>query len=383
MIKEYFLKNGDSTFGYNIYLGIDPVTNKEVRKRKRGFKTKRDAEIAEARALIKFEEKGFASAPKQMTYQEVFNLWWESEYKLGVKGSTLMKTKRTFDNHILPEFGELIISKVSPQFCQQQINQLREKLVHYRVVKNYAARVFDYAFRMDIIKSNPFDKTVTPKRMKRVDDSKFENYYNREELTEFLACVKKDLSMRWYAYFRLLAYTGMRLSEGLALYWNDIDFVESTVNIEKALARTEQGVVLDTTKTAKSTRVISLDDETLKILKKWKHQQSMDLLQQGINVNSNDEQLVFNNTSNQFTNPSQPYARMKSIQNKNNLRTIVSIHGFRHTHISLLFEAGAELKTVQDRVGHTDVHTTMNIYAHVTKEAEKKSVQKFVDYMEN
>lgn len=69
------------------------------------------------------------------------------------------------------------------------------------------------------------------------------------------------------------------------------------------------------------------------------------------------------------------------ILNKYKLSKITT-HGLRHTHCSLLFEAGASLKEVQDRLGHSDVKTTMNIYAHFTKQAKEEAILKFTDYME-
>lgn len=69
------------------------------------------------------------------------------------------------------------------------------------------------------------------------------------------------------------------------------------------------------------------------------------------------------------------------VQKKYNLKQI-STHKLRHTHCSLLFEAGASLKEVQDRLGHSDVKTTMDIYTHVTKKAKDEAIQKFTKYMD-
>lgn len=382
MIKSYELKSGKKKYMYNVYLGLDPVTNKEIRKEKRGFATEREARIAEARLILDFEENGLPSAPKNSTYKETFELWWESEYKGNVKESTQHKTIGIFENHILPAFGEMNIDKISPQYCQTQVNAWRDKLFNFRMVKNYADRVFDYAKRMDMIKSNPLDKIAMPKRMETIEKSEYDKYYTKEELNEFLKCVKDDLGIRWYAYFRLLSYSGMRLGEGLALLWDDIDFEESTININKTLTRGDKNrVYVETTKTTSGRRTIDMDDVTMNILKQWKMHQASELLKFGINVNGVDDQIVFSTIRNTYINPSQPYARMKSIQKRNGLREQVSTHGFRHTHISLLFDAGAELQEVQDRVGHTDVQTTMNIYTHVTKNTKKDTVQKFAEYM--
>lgn len=59
----------------------------------------------------------------------------------------------------------------------------------------------------------------------------------------------------------------------------------------------------------------------------------------------------------------------------------ITAHGFRHTHCSLLFEAGASIKEVQDRLGHSDVKTTMIIYAHVSKKAKEGAIKKFAGFI--
>lgn len=224
MIKKYSLKNGETRFLYHAYLGIDPVTNKKVYKKKQGFKTKKEAELAEARLQYEFLQNGFATEKKSITYNEVYELWLESEYMHNVQESTLNKTTRDFRNHILPSFNGMIIKEIKPSYCQSELNKWRDKLVNYKRMKNYAARVFDYALRMDMIDFNPFDKVTMPKRLESIDESEFENYYTKDELSDFLNYVKNDLSSLWFTYFRLLSFSGARKSEILALRWIDIDF---------------------------------------------------------------------------------------------------------------------------------------------------------------
>lgn len=93
------------------------------------------------------------------------------------------------------------------------------------------------------------------------------------------------------------------------------------------------------------------------------------------------KQLVFSNERNEHIQLTKIRKWIVQVQDKYKLGTITT-HGLRHTHCSLLFEAGASLKEVQDRLGHTDVKTTMNIYAHVTKKAKEEAIMKFSSYIE-
>lgn len=94
-----------------------------------------------------------------------------------------------------------------------------------------------------------------------------------------------------------------------------------------------------------------------------------------------ENQLLFSNSKNEFIQLGQVEKWMYSVIKKHSLMKITP-HGLRHTHCSLLFEAGASIKEVQDRLGDTDVKTTMDIYTHVTKKAQEGAIQKFVSYLE-
>lgn len=75
-------------------------------------------------------------------------------------------------------------------------------------------------------------------------------------------------------------------------------------------------------------------------------------------------------------------AWLKLVLDKYNLESITT-HGLRHTHCSLLFEAGATIKEFQYRLGHKDVKTTLDVYAHVTKKAKAETIDKFEKYLSN
>lgn len=71
---------------------------------------------------------------------------------------------------------------------------------------------------------------------------------------------------------------------------------------------------------------------------------------------------------------------LNAVCNKHHFKRI-KVHGFRHTHCSLLFEAGLSIQEVQDRLGHGDIKTTMDIYAHVTEKQRDQVADKFTKYI--
>ena len=173
----------------------------------------------------------------------------------------------------------------------------------------------------------------------------------------------------------------MRKGEALALTWNDIHFKDSTLTINKTLSLgVNNQLIINSPKTESGNRTISIDAETIKTLREWKATQAKLMLQHGFNT-LKPNQLIFSKYStNEPLNLSTPYNRMKTITKLSGL-PMMKIHGFRHTHCSLLFDAGVSIKDVKNRLGHSDIQTTMNIYAHVTKEQEKESAEKFAQFV--
>ncbi|WP_225356972.1 site-specific integrase [Ligilactobacillus salivarius] len=204
------------------------------------------------------------------------------------------------------------------------------------------------------------------------------NYYNKQELKKFLAAAK-DTSLKKYTLFRLLAYSGMRIGECLALTWHDLDYKNNTIAINKTLARTNNGIKIQTPKTKASNRVISLDNETIQVLKMWQLEQRKQLLKVGINA-MDSKQLIFSNGKNSFIIVPTVRLAIKQIAKKAGIHSITT-HGFRHTHATLLFASGLDIKQVQARLGHSNVQTTLNIYTHAMKEKQDKIGDEFAKYI--
>ncbi|WP_162261576.1 site-specific integrase [Liquorilactobacillus mali] len=190
----------------------------------------------------------------------------------------------------------------------------------------------------------------------------------------------KDLLL----FFRLLAFTGLRKSEALSLQWKDIDYVNKSVKIYRTLffdARKHK-VIVQTPKTASSEREIELDAKTISLLKSWRIDQRERLLTNGINSMTNEQFLFTQMKSNQLLITNRANDWLKWVYKKYPQKKI-TVHGFRHTHASLLFEAGASIKEVQNRLGHSNSKTTLDIYTHVTKKVKRDTAEKFAKFMDN
>ena len=378
-IKEYTTKKGN-LFKIVGYLGTDPLTGKQVNIKKGGFATKQDAKLYLSQAVINLQDNKYldTSIHVSKTYQDVYEEWL-LQYKNTVKESTFFKTQSMFKNNILPIFSNLRINSITTPFIQDNANKWFSKYKNYKKIINYNFSVLAYALRMGYIHVNHKDRFVMPKKIRvRKDESM--SYYTKDELIELLEYIKQDTSIEWLSFFRLLAFTGMRKGEALALEWCDIDFEKKLVHIKKGVSLDENDKpIISTPKTKKSVRTVSIDNETLSVLKRWKLEQAKVLMKKGIN-SLNKHQLLFTYEDNKLYRPCYVNDWLDSIIKTYNLKKI-TIHGFRHSHCSLLFEMGTPIQVVQERLGHSNIKTTMDIYTHVTEKQRDKLADEFAKHV--
>lgn len=374
-IKEYKLANGEKRYKFQTYLGINPYTNKKAFTTKRGFKTQREANLELSRLKLNWLDDLKAKYEKMeiKTFEQVYESWLK-EYAATVKESTLYKSEQLFNHHILPAFGNKNIKEITPMIVQEQMNAWHKKYVRASMIMNYAGMVFNYAVRIGLIQTNPTKVIRKPTQQKQVKEDKDLNFYDKNELKILMNELEQGANFRAFVFFRLLAFTGMRKGEALALKWTDIDFENKTLNINKAVSRKAAGLYIQTPKTPASIRRISIDDKTLSVLKSFKEQEPTN-------------ELIFHTEKDEILSPAKTRKWLVTAQNNVNKERKeplkkISTHGFRHTHASLLFEAGATIKDVQARLGHSDIQTTMDIYTHVSKYAKEKLAKQFNDYVD-
>lgn len=182
----------------------------------------------------------------------------------------------------------------------------------------------------------------------------------------------------------MLAYTGLRIGEMVALKWSDIDFDEHTLRVIKTYYNPTNNKVkytLLTPKTKSSIRTITIDPILIELLQLHKNEQEK--------IISDNKPFYKDNNFIFSTNEGYPKTikhlsiRMQRLLKKTSIQKQVTPHSFRHTHTSLLIEANVHIKEIQERLGHSDINTTMDIYAHMTKNIKKEASNKFSNLMKD
>lgn len=379
MIKKYTVKNGETRYLFQTYLGIDPATGKERRTTRRGFKTMKEAKQAERNLLLDVEENGLPSNQsdgfRDPTFEELASLWLEN-YKTTVKPSTFENVKSKVEKMTEEHFKELKLKKITVAYCQRVVIELSKTYVLYNHYLSVINRIFKYAVLMDILDSNPFDKVIKPKSRQVQRKG---NFLTKEELKEFLKLAQTATLPYFFPLVHLMSYTGLRQGEALALKWSDIDFENKKITVDKTAVRIKEKQTLQTPKTKNSKRVISIDSATLSILKSWKKDQIKIYFKNGKHFGG-DENFIFTNNRGDWVHIHNFIRYFKRFIADHKLKPITP-HGLRHTHASLLFSADVEPKNISDRLGHSTVQITLDLYTHITEEQRTDTVEKLIEYM--
>ena len=356
MIKKYQTKDGETRYMLQAYLGVDPFTGKQKRTTRRGFKTQKEAKKAERELLLSVEDNGFTDHSSKPTFKEVADIWLES-YETTVKPTTYQNTKNYLEAIIENHFKDIRIESVT--------------YLNYLSIIN---RVFKYAVHLDIIQTNPVDRIIRPKQQK---PRKEKLALTKKELNKFLTLAKNDARPVLYTAWHTLAYTGLRRGELLGLEWSDIDFKNKTISVSKTLVTINGKLSTQSPKTKRSARTISLDDSTVQILKDWKLEQKKLFFKYGVK----SKNIVITNTKGGYFDFAHFRDELRYFLGKHKLKQF-SVHNLRHTHASLLFEAGIEPKTISDRLGHSNIQTTLDMYTHLNDRQRSDVADRLLKFLE-
>lgn len=389
-VKEYKTKSGVTYYRFRIYVGVNPYTKQQATIMRSKFPTRQAAEFEyrHIENLVATNQWHFDNPDgdkDKLTYRDVYKEWVEAVYRPTVKSSTLGKTKQIFDVQILPRFGNKLITEITAKDAQEAITDWNKKYVKYETTVSYARKVFKYAVIKKIDVTDPFNEVIQPARKKQ-SEPKTDNFFETNELIKFLEFLKintsresnGDVEFFKAVFFRILALTGMRKGELLALTVGDVDFDENKININKTVVYDENKHLDIQPPKWDSYRVIDIDSKTMELLKEW-------LNQLQIVYELNDDQLIFPSKNNTWFNLGKPnnwldalislgkeqysvlYQTTKDEKYKKFVHRITP-HGFRHTHATWLFENNPNMpfKAVQYRLGHRTLKETMEIYSHVT-----------------
>lgn len=351
---------------YNKYYVYVEYTDFNTGKRKQKsygcFEKKRDADKALIDIQSSINNDKF-STPSGITFVDRCWEYYNNEAK-EFSPTTLKRSKTVINKHVAGFFRNLKLSEINVSIYQKFINHMYTKDLKVSTIKeilNKTDAVLHECYRLKEINENIPDFIILPKRT----DSSTKSVYTVEESKKILLESENNIFLKIPIHLFLLA--GLRFGEMAGLLWEDIDFENNILKIKNNLVYVNGQYYLRKTKTEGSSREILVPNQVISILKEEKIRQNK-LKIQGLIQNQYD--TVCLNSLNKYWNNSSFTSAYKKFLQEINVRYI-NIHSLRHAHATMLILAGTNMKTVSERLGHTDIKMTMNTYSHVLKEMDK------------
>ena len=284
-----------------------------------------------------------------MTVKELATIWLK-EYKEGdVRDSSYLNLKWVIDCHIIPGIGNLKVREVRPVHIKHYMNG-KEDLAKstQRIILRVTKAIFNLAAENEIILRSPCVSSIKPKG----EETK-EKVPLTPEQADMLRSEAKGTAIYFFVLLGLV--TGMRRGELLGLQWNDIDFDDGTISVQRTIAPTREnprGELCYDLKTESARRTIPLP---------WSVVEELRTEMSG----SKSVYIVHDAHGNHLTFSSLEYHWKKLTER---LPFYVTPHLMRHTRVTRWFEQGLDIKEVQYLAGHADPEVTLGVYTHYQTE---------------
>ena len=315
--------------------------------------TRKEAQ-AKYREFYGNAEKGLLPSPEKLTLGQHMERW------LGdvVKGAVRPRTHKGYGDvarlHILPALGKVKLSQLQPNQVQQLYGQLAASGLAPKSVRNVHAvlrRALNQAVDWNLVPRNVATLAHPPRAARHEVE-----VLSPEQVRTLLTAARGD---RWEPLIVSALATGMRQGELLGLKWADVDLTRRTIHVQRQLQR--DGTFAEP-KTAKGRRTIDLPASCVAMLKDYRRQQTEERLLVGPEWQHND--LVFCTHQGRPLSQRNILRAYKLILRRASLPP-VSFHALRHTAATLLLLQGVHPKVVQERLGHSNISMTLDIYSHL------------------
>lgn len=355
-----------SKWYYVIEFGRDS-NGKRKQKKKRGFKTKKEAQAALTKALHELNTRTYIE-PSTQKFGEYLEQWLEYK-KTSVADSTYKTYYGNLKAHILPEFENIPMGNLKPLHIQQfYIKLLNEKQLNHNTVRKIhtmLVNALERAVKFDMVWKNVAKLVDPPKETKAVME-----VWDVNEVRTFLNVAKES---HLFMVYLIAINTGMRQGEILGLSWDGVNLDDGIIYVKQTLSNDGQ-TLKAATKTAAGMRTIAIPDELVTELKRHKLEQKKHRLKMGTLYT--DMNLVCATTVGTPVIASNLRRNFNIFIKKANVKKI-RFHDIRHTHATLLLKQGVHPKIVSERLGHADTRMTLDRYSHLLPNMQKETAQKF------
>ena len=336
--KDYKTGKWETLFYYTDY------KNEKRKKHKRGFNTKKEA--------LEFEREFLAQSQFsiEMTFKSLYSLY-QDDMESRIKKTTMETKEYIVKKRILPFFENMKVKEIKPIHIRKWQSDLLKtdySKTYLKSIYNQLTAIFNYAVRFHNLDKNPCHVAGSIGK-KDADEMQILTLQEFNKMIDYVT----DKENKFF--YIVLFWTGMRKGELLALTYEDVDFENKTISINKNFQIVRGEKVITDPKTPKSKRVIGVNDIVLNCIKEmW------------------DTTYKPNKTDTIFYVSKYSLKRQLDTACKRAKVPQIRIHDLRHSHASYLLSNGINIVILSRRLGHEKVQTTLNIYCHICPSSEDR-----------
>jgi len=369
------------TWRYKVSLGF----NSNIGRYESIYGTEKTKELAKKKIRdIEYEhERGTYVVPGKIKTGEFLVQWLRDYVKPNNSPTTYQGYEYIVRYHLVPSLGHFKLTDLKSQHIQNYIAEKQNtvkankkgklsptSIRHQIMVLHKALETAINPLRL--LAFNPAERLILP-----TAETKDMETWDDNEIRRYLATTK-ELYPEYYPLFFLVLHTGVRRSELLALRWNEIDLLGCQLSVKRGLHQLNDGtyILRNKTKTKKSRRPISLSPLAVKVLRDHFDKVSIDRAMLDMKLTKAD--LVFSKYDGSPLRPDTVSRAWGNIAKRAGIK-VIRFHDGRHTMASRMMEQGINPKVVQERMGHSTISTTMDIYSHIGETLQKEAANKFDD----
>lgn len=354
---------------YHVYVEYLNEEGKKKQRSEGSCKTKKEAE----KLLIEVKNninKDKYIIPKNISFVQRCNKYYDDKIN-ELAETTVYSSKNIIKKHIEPYWMDIKLADITINSYQKYVNYI----FYSDIPSNSKKRIISitnavlnecYKYREIQNKISDFIKIPKTNKTNEVE------IYSIDEIKFILEKAKYKFPAFEIA-LNLFVYGGLRCGEALGLCWENVNFEDNTITIKNNLQYVKNEFIMRTTKTQSSVRSISLPVTIMNLLKAEKLRQNK-LKIQGLMLKKEYDTVCISQNTNYY-NPRAFRESYKKFINDIGLE-YKKPHALRHAHVSMLIASGIDVKTISARVGHSNIDITLEIYAHVFKENDKKAADK-------
>lgn len=349
---------------------------------------------AKEEEILRDKCDGIKTEARYVTINDVFEVW--KQLKRGLKDNTFQNYKYMYEQFVKPDFGNTRVSQPKKSDVKRFYNLLADeralKVSTIDSIHTVLHQVLDMAVDDAYLRNNPSDNVLKELKQAHNFDTEKRKALTVAEQELFLDFLRRNHQYNhWYPIFAVMVGTGLRVGEVTGLRWCDIDLRENLIDVNHTLVyynHAENGCYfnINTPKTKAGVRNVPMLEFVKQAFIEERKYQMANGIRCSVKIDGYTDFIFVNRFGAAQHQGTLNKALRRIIRDCNDevmerneenpvLLPRFSCHSLRHTFTTRMCEAGVNIKVIQDALGHSDISTTLNIYADVTKELKKKEFE--------